>query len=441
MDWMDYINTVISYALIIPGAIICMFPVRKHLRIPKKILFLILFPSLILYSFLMPFIERQINFISPNTLFLLTIAFCSIGYFVIVDLENIKLFYLVMSSIALLSFGGLAYFMVEAYIINHNLETPFYDTGMVFQWNVTIILTCFIFFPFLYKKTAWTLENFHSKSIWNMVWIIPALITFCNYMMIPINYKNATIGRIFNLYLLVDITLLILFLLFQFMFYCIAQNLIEKNEHEKRTQLLQIQSSQYHTLLTYIEQTRKLRQDFRHTAHTLLSLAQEGEIKKILHYLEEYNQELDSYSPLYFCKHSAANAILAYYMGLAASQDIQTNWNIDLPEQIHISEIDLCAMLGNLLENALQGCTTVPPLQRFINLSIDLTKNHELYLVCVNSFNGFVKKSQHKYLSTKKDGNGIGLLSITITVEKYNGIARFYHSESEFYSEIMLKLS
>ena len=40
MDWMDYINTVISYALIIPGAIICMFPVRKHLRIPKKILFL-----------------------------------------------------------------------------------------------------------------------------------------------------------------------------------------------------------------------------------------------------------------------------------------------------------------------------------------------------------------------------------------------------------------
>jgi len=126
---------------------------------------------------------------------------------------------------------------------------------------------------------------------------------------------------------------------------------------------------------------------------------------------------------------------------LEASQDIQTNWNIDLPEQIHISEIDLCAMLGNLLENALQGCITVSPLQRFINLSIDLTKNHELYLVCVNSFNGIVKKSQHKYLSTKKDGNGIGLLSIMITVEKYNGIARFYHSESEFYSEIMLKLS
>ena len=58
----------------------------------------------------------------------------------------------------------------------------------------------------------------------------------------------------------------------------------------------------------------------------------------------------------------------------------------------------------------------------------------------LRSFDGIVKKSRHQYLSTKKDGNGMGLLSISITVEKYHGVARFYHSDSEFYSEIMLNM-
>ena len=170
-----------------------------------------------------------------------------------------------------------------------------------------------------------------------------------------------------------------------------------------------------------------------------MSLAKERDIDKILQYLEEYNHELDSYSPQLFCKHSAVNAILSYYSGIAASQNIQTDWHIDLPEQIGVSDVDLCSILGNLLENAIQGCLTVDS-QRFINLSVDITKNGELYIISVNSFDGSVKKAEQKYLSTKKDGNGIGLLSISATAEKYSGVTNFYHSESEFYSEIMLNL-
>lgn len=82
----------------------------------------------------------------------------------------------------------------------------------------------------------------------------------------------------------------------------------------------------------------------------------------------------------------------------------------------------------------------VPEMERFINLSADMTKNGELYLICINSFNGRVKLSGTKYLSTKQSGNGIGLLSITATAEKYDGMTRFYHSDSEFTSEVMLSL-
>lgn len=440
MDLSFYIEFVLAYTLLIPGAVMCLLPVKNHLRIPGRKLSLILFPCLVLYSLLMPFVEWQFLTVSHNIFFSLTFPLCFIGYCMAVDLENIKLLFLTMSIIALLSFGGLANFMIDAYIENHQLEIPVHDVPMIAQWILTIILICFIYLPFFNQKLTWTLEHFHSKAVWRIAWIVPALITFCNYMMIPMDNKNATVGRIFSIYIFLDFTLFLLFLLFQQMFYLIAKNLIEKNEQEQKMQLLEIHTSQYQNLLSYMEETRRLRHDFRHTAHTLLSLAQEKDTEKMLHYLKEYNRELDSLRPHLFCRHAAANAILAYYADIINSHGIHTDWRIDLPGTLPISDVDLCTILGNLLENAIQGCMDIPRTERFINLSADMTKNRELYLICVNSFNGNVKQSGAKYLSTKKSGNGIGLLSITATAEKYNGMTRFYHSDSEFNSEVMLSL-
>lgn len=446
MNYLDYFNSVSVYALMIPGAVMCLLPVKNHLRIPAKKLCFLLFPMLILYSFLMPFAENiipakdSIPFTDSNTIFSLSAIIYFFFYCMAVDYEKIKLFYLTLSVMALFSFSGLTYYMVFAYVITNDIDTPVYDIATCFQWGMVFLLMGFVFFPFLNRKLTWILEHFHSKLVWNIVWTVPALITFCNYAMIPMDDKNVTVGRVFSLYLLLDSTLLLLFLLFQQMFYLIAKTLIEYNEKEKKTQLLQIQASQYQSLLRYVNETSKLRHDFRHTVHTLFSLAQERNTDKILCDLEEFSQNLESYHPHFICNHSTANAILAYYANIAVSQEIQTNWHVDLPEKFLISDVDLCSILGNLLENAIAGCMDVPHTKRFINLSADLNQNRELYIICVNSFNGNPRKSGTKYLSTKKDGSGIGLLSISATAEKYAGMARFYHLEGEFYSEIMLNL-
>ena len=341
----EYMNNVASYAILIPSAIMCLVPVRKYLRISFKKLSLFLFTGLIIYSLVMPFAEQRLTIIEPNVLFFLTIALCFIGYCMAVNLEKIKLLYLTLSTMAILSFGGLANYMAYAYVKNYGIKSPFYNIGLVLQWITTIILMCLILFPLFSKKIIWTLEYYHTKSVWNIIWIVPALVTFVNYTMIPVNNKNATVGRIFHLYILVDFSILLLFLLFQLMFYLIVKTLIEKSENEKRTQLLQMESAQYQLLLNQIEHTSKLRHDFRHTAHTILSLAKKKDTDKIILYLEEYNHELNSCSPDFFCKHSAVNAILAYYSGIAAGQSIQTDWHIELPEQIAVSDVDLCTIL------------------------------------------------------------------------------------------------
>ena len=171
MNYMVYLSKAVSYFLFIPASLMCLLPVWNHLRISGKKLILILFPSFVLYGFVIAFAEMQIPVTNHNIPYTLTVPVCFPFYCMAVDLEKIKLFYLTVNAMAMSSFGGLAYFMAEAYMKNHNLENPFYFASLTIQWIVTISLICFIFLPFLNKKNSWIVEHFHTKSVWNIVWI------------------------------------------------------------------------------------------------------------------------------------------------------------------------------------------------------------------------------------------------------------------------------
>ncbi|MEQ2659612.1 GHKL domain-containing protein [Roseburia amylophila] len=94
-----------------------------------------------------------------------------------------------------------------------------------------------------------------------------------------------------------------------------------------------------------------------------------------------------------------------------------------------------------LCRNRSFQCCQVPVENRYIHLSSDLNSPGTIYITMVNSFNGIVKKMNRQFLSTTESGSGIGLLSIQTTAERYHGSTRFYNEETEFISNIMLRLS
>ncbi len=113
---------------------------------------------------------------------------------------------------------------------------------------------------------------------------------------------------------------------------------------------------------------------------------------------------------------------------------------IVIPKEIAISDIDLCLIFGNLLDNAVTACRHVRADARFIRLSADLDTPGHLYITMVNSFDGNVCTRNGKYISTKERKSGIGLASIQATTQKYHGSSNFYTEQHEFISNIMLKL-
>ena len=135
---------------------------------------------------------------------------------------------------------------------------------------------------------------------------------------------------------------------------------------------------------------------------------------------------------------------LAEYLG-KLDEDLTTRIHVNakatVPAQLKISEIDLCVIIGNLLDNAVEACLKQEcPEDRFIRVYIGLLKD-QLYLSISNSAGGAVKKSGRLYLSTKdSDSHGFGLLRVDRIVEKYAGYLNRQNEEGVFATEIMLPL-
>lgn len=125
---------------------------------------------------------------------------------------------------------------------------------------------------------------------------------------------------------------------------------------------------------------------------------------------------------------------------MADAAGIRTDWDIEIPDPLPFSELDMTGLFGNLMENAVAGCLTVPEASRYFCLTAQIRHGNRLYIVSTNSFDGKVRKGKDGYLSTKWDGNGIGLSAIAATAEKYGGSAKASNSDTEFFVDVALKI-
>jgi len=188
-------------------------------------------------------------------------------------------------------------------------------------------------------------------------------------------------------------------------------------------------------------QMRGWRHDYHNHIQTVkahLQLEQYGEIGT---YLDKLDTDLTSVDTVIKTGNVMVDAILNSKISLAALKKININAKAIVPKSLSISEIDLCIIIGNLLDNAAEACIKLPnEADRFIRIYIDVFKD-QLYISITNSVGGSVKKNGNTYLSTKdKDGHGFGLIRVDKITEKNGGFINRQSEEGVFATEIMLPL-
>lgn len=170
-------------------------------------------------------------------------------------------------------------------------------------------------------------------------------------------------------------------------------------------QLIGKQREHYNQMLEHADELRIIRHDFRHHIHALLHMDKDQQRK----YLLDLNKELDTPKEQNYCENPAVNQVLQEYGTRCQENQIEFVASLDISAHIPIDDLTLCIVIGNLMENSMEACLKLKE-NRFIHLQARWMQDH-LMMLSENSYNGQIRESGGKLLSSKQYG-GLGLLSI-----------------------------
>jgi sensor histidine kinase regulating citrate/malate metabolism len=188
------------------------------------------------------------------------------------------------------------------------------------------------------------------------------------------------------------------------------------------------------------KQMRGWRHDYHNHMQTMKAYRALGENEKIDAYLNALETDLTSVDTLIKSGNVMVDAILNSKLSLAKNRNISINAKAVVPKDITVSEIDLCIIIGNLLDNAIEACMrTEDEARRFIRVYMDVKRDH-LYISITNISAGKPQKRDGRYVSGKGENHGFGLMRVDKIVKKYAGYIKRGDEAGAFTSEILLPL-
>ena len=166
--------------------------------------------------------------------------------------------------------------------------------------------------------------------------------------------------------------------------------------------------------------------------------AADGDLDAIRKYLDLLDQDLTTVDTVIKTGNPMTDAILNSKISLARAKGIRVTADAHIPVKLKSSEIDLCCILGNLFDNAIEASMKLPPEQRMIRVYMDM-KNTQLYISFTNFTAGRkLQKVGSRFRSTKGEGHGFGLVRIDAIVERLEGYLSRNSEDGAFTTEILL---
>lgn len=185
---------------------------------------------------------------------------------------------------------------------------------------------------------------------------------------------------------------------------------------------------------------RGWRHDYHNHLQKLKAHLAMGQIGDAQKYLNQLEGDLDSIKVKYTTGNVSLDAILNSKLSIAEKENIRIHCKAQVGENPSIGDIDLCVIIGNLIDNAVESCRKMPPdADRFLRIYLSI-RRQQLYIAVTNSTGEAVRKLDAEYISNKRGDHGHGLKRIDLVVEKYNGYIRRANEPGVFATEIMLPL-
>ncbi len=320
----------------------------------------------------------------------------------------------------------------------HNDQPVFtLPSGLI---GLALTFAVLLVFSLLFRrKIHWMLCNVSFSAIWRALFVAPLFLTGLFIWMTPIYPAVVLTGRVREISIVLLISFLSLLFWFYYFVYLTTRKMSEAAELHAQNQLLSMENTRYRELREHMDATRQLRHDFRQHLHVIAGLSEAKKYDKLNDYLAEYEGRLASPHTM-LCANAALDAIAGHYQRIAETQNTRISWRLDLPERLPLDEVDLCMMLGNLLENALRAVCALPVEAREVRVVSGMIGGAMLGLSVENGYVGEIAFAPNGLPTSHKKDHGVGLASVAATVKRHNGTLSIAAKDGVFSAHILLSL-
>lgn len=282
-----------------------------------------------------------------------------------------------------------------------------------------------------------------SLSAWKWVWLIPLSNSAVYTVAVAPEYSFRSTLTENESFLIPLLWALLTFsthaVLLKMMIDVSKNAVLQENLHLSEVRIA-AQQKQMELLQSHILKTAQFRHDMRHHLLALEGFLNTQDMEGLQAYIRQSAALFPVESPKVFCGSAAVNSLLCYYMEQAEKDQTNVSAKVSLQETLPIPDAELCMIIGNLLENAVEACRRMKSRERFLDMKLLQTCSSILTIQVCNSYEGEIRQMKDgSFLSSKReDQKGIGLSSVLSIAEKYNGITRIEHQDQIFKISVII---
>ena len=215
-----------------------------------------------------------------------------------------------------------------------------------------------------------------------------------------------------------------------------------KKGFDFRTEQLrsELMEHQYDEIKSVYMDMRGWRHDYHNHMQVMKAQLALGNTEEMGAYLDQLERELDRVDTFVRSGNLMVDAILNSKLTLARRQEVAVNCSAKAPKRLSVEDVDLCVILGNLLDNALEACAQVEKEKRFLRLYLTVNKS-QLYFSVQNAAKEEPDFDASRYISRKRGNHGLGMKRVKAAVDKYDGYLNLANEPGIFAAEVTMPLS
>jgi two-component system sensor histidine kinase AgrC len=212
----------------------------------------------------------------------------------------------------------------------------------------------------------------------------------------------------------------------------IAIAVLSRHEQlEQSARLAQMRELYYESLQSKETQVRALRHDLRNHLNAVYGLLEQGEPAKAQNYIAELTASPALHGTKRVCENELANAVLTCKLEEMDRLGLTADVLVTLPKTLSIADTDLCSLLGNALDNAMEAAQKAQERRITVRARAD---RGMLMLRVENHFGEKPVGADGAWATTKQDpeAHGFGVRGMQEIAARYGGTLELTVQDDRF---------